>query len=87
MKITNLVKKIAEATDINDHNQAVMYLAQALEDTDSIAELKAIIATHNSLGHMPFELIQYRSDIKEGLFFKLSSVVNHVEFDQILNAF
>lgn len=61
-----LLDKIAELTDENDHNGAVMVLAQFLKEKKHIRIMKAIQELHSAYGHMPSELIDLRSfELKE----------------------
>jgi hypothetical protein len=61
------IKNIADLTDNNDHNGAVMALAKMMGDKSSIAEMEKIQRYHNSKGHMPQSLIKYRSSILNNL--------------------
>jgi hypothetical protein len=60
-------KDIADLTDNNDHNGAVMALAKMMGDKSSTVEMEKIQKYHNSKGHMPQSLIKYRSSILNNL--------------------
>lgn len=63
---TDLLEKIAELTDENDHNGAVMVLAQFLKEKKHIRIMKAIQELHDAYGHMPSQLIDLRTfELKE----------------------
>lgn len=61
------IKNIADLTDDNDHNGAVMALAKMMGDKSSTVEMEKIQKYHNSKGHMPQSLIKYRSSILNNL--------------------
>jgi hypothetical protein len=61
------IKNIADLTDNNDHNGAVMVLAKMMDDKSSAAEMQKIQKYHNSKGHMPQSLTKYRSSILNNL--------------------
>ena len=61
------IKDIADLTDNNDHNGAVMALAKMMGDKSSTAEMQKIQKYHNSKGHMPQSLTKYRSSILNNL--------------------
>ena len=61
------IKNIADLTDNNDHNGAVMALAKMMNDKSSTAEMEKIQKYHNSKGHMPQSLTKYRSSILNNL--------------------
>ena len=61
------IKNIADLTDNNDHNGAVMALAKMMGDKSSTAEMEKIQKYHNSKGHMPQSLTKYRSSILNNL--------------------
>jgi translation elongation factor EF-G len=60
-------KDIADLTDNNDHNGAVMALAKMMGDKSSIAEMEKIQRYHELKGHMPQSLTKYRSSILNNL--------------------
>ena len=61
------IKNIADLTDNNDHNGAVMALAKMMNDKSSTAEMEKIQKYHNLKGNMPQSLIKYRSSILNNL--------------------
>ena len=61
------IKNIADLTDNNDHNGAVMALAKMMNDKSSTAEMEKIQRYHELKGHMPQSLTKYRSSILNNL--------------------
>lgn len=61
------IKNIADLTDNNDHNGAVMALAKMMGDKSSTAEMEKIQRYHELKGHMPQSLTKYRSSILNNL--------------------
>ena len=67
VSLSDELDNIADLTDNNDHNGAVMALAKMMDDKSSAAEMQKIQKYHNSKGHMPQSLIKYRSSILNNL--------------------
>jgi hypothetical protein len=61
------IKNIADLTDNNDHNGAVMALAKMMGDKSSTVEMEKIQKYHELKGHMPQSLTKYRSSILNNL--------------------
>ena len=61
------VKKIAQMTNRNDHNGALLHLAKKVGMKTHIDGLKHIIGLHKSLGHMPKGLMDIRKHISDSL--------------------
>lgn len=57
------IQEIAEKTNINDHTGALMILAADLGRLIHLRTLKSIEAIHRDVGHMPYHLGLFRSDI------------------------
>jgi hypothetical protein len=57
------LEKIKELTDINDHNEAVLILAQVLNSRRGLTVMSGIFAIYQAYGHMPEGLISIRNDL------------------------
>jgi|TARA_R100001244_G_scaffold130314_1_gene102371 hypothetical protein len=57
------LEKIKELTDINDHNEAVLILAQVLNSRRGLTVMSGIFAIYQAYGHMPEGLITIRNDL------------------------
>ena len=64
---TDVIKKIAKLTDVNDHTGARIEIAKVLKDKKAVADLEKIAAEHGRLGHMPHNLIRDRDAITKKL--------------------
>jgi hypothetical protein len=78
---------IADLTDNNDHNGAVMALAKMMGDKSSTAEMEKIQKYHNLKGHMPQSLIKYRSSILNNLFAQAKKKYGDKFVKQLQNSF
>jgi len=63
----NLVTKISQLTDKNDHTGAVKALAEAMEEKNTVRILENIESIHRIAGSMNHNLGLYRLDILHGL--------------------
>jgi viroplasmin and RNaseH domain-containing protein len=81
------IKNIADLTDNNDHNGAVMVLAKMMDDKSSAAEMQKIQKYHNSKGHMPQSLIKYRSSILNNLLAQAKKTYGDKFVKQLQNSF
>ena len=61
------LEKIKELTDINDHNEAVLILAQVLNSRKGQSVMSGIFAIYQAYGHMPEGLISVRNDLLKKL--------------------
>lgn len=61
------VKKIAQMTNRNDHNGALLHLANKLGMKAHINGMKHIIGLHKAIGHMPKGLTDIRKNISDSL--------------------
>ena len=81
------IKDIADLTDNNDHNGAVMTLAKMMDDKSSTAEMEKIQKYHNLKGHMPQSLIKYRSSILNNLLVQAKKKYGNKFAKQLQNSF
>ena len=81
------IKDIADLTDNNDHNGAVMALAKMMGDKSSTAEMEKIQKYHNLKGHMPQSLIKYRSSILNNLLVQAKKKYGNKFAKQLQNSF
>ena len=59
----SFLKKVAAATDCNDHNGARILIAIRFGFTKQLQELQDIREKSDKIGFMPYELITERTDI------------------------
>jgi hypothetical protein len=85
--IQSAIKGIANFTDSNDHNGAVMSLAKMMGDESSIAEMEKIQKYHQLKGHMPQSLTKYRSSILNNLLTQAKKKYGNKVAKQLNNAF
>ena len=85
--IQSAIKGIANFTDSNDHNGAVMSLAKMMGDESSIAEMEKIEKYHQLKGHMPQSLTKYRSSILNNLLTQAKKKYGNKVAKQLNNAF
>jgi hypothetical protein len=81
------IENIADLTDNNDHNGAVMALAKMMNDKSSTAEMEKIQKYHNLKGHMPQSLIKYRSSILNNLLIQAKKKYGNKFAKQLQNSF
>ena len=72
-KLRILRTAIEKFTSKNQHNYSVLALADFLAADVERTRMNEIIEEHERIGHLPYELIQERSEISEKLFFYLAS--------------
>ena len=87
VSLSDELDNIADLTDNNDHNGAVMALAKMMGDKSSAAEMQKIQKYHNSKGHMPQSLIKYRSSILNNLLAKAKKTYGDKFAKQLQNSF
>ena len=61
-------KKIYKMTDYNDHSGAIVEGLKFLKEKKLQKMAEAVVVLHDLEGHMPSELIKYRSSIMERMF-------------------
>jgi len=71
-KLRILKLAIENFTSNNQHNYSVLVLADFLNAGEEHVRLNEIIDQHEKLGHMPYELIQERTNIREKLIEQVS---------------
>ena len=81
------IENIADLTDNNDHNGAVMALAKMMNDKSSTAEMEKIQKYHNLKGNMPQSLIKYRSSILNNLLVQAKKKYGDKFAKQLQNSF
>ena len=59
----SFLKKVAAATDCNDHTEARIIIAKYFEFGSQLEELQSIESIQNRLGFMPQELINERTAV------------------------
>ena len=80
-----VIEKIADMTDRNDHNQAVIELAKALKERKVIKMMELLQKMHKEMGHMTSDMMGMRKDLHNQLMDKSKkSFGNHKD---VYNAF
>ena len=65
------IKKVAKMTDRNSHNEARMEIAKFFKDSFYEKIFKEIIALHTLEGSMDYNLIKYRDQKTEEMFYQI----------------
>lgn len=86
-KMEPIIKNIADLTDKNDHNGAVMALAKMTGDKSYIEQMQKIQRYHELKGHMPQSLIKYRTAIMKNLLAQVQNKYGNKIAKQVNNAF
>jgi len=86
-KIEPIIKNIADLTDRNDHNGAIMALAKMTGDKTYIEQMQKIQRYHELKGHMPQSLIKYRTAIMNNLLMQAKNQYGDKVAKQLHNAF
>jgi len=86
-KLEPIIKHIADLTDENDHNGAVMALAKLTGDKSYIEQIQKIQRYQELKGHMPQSLIKYRTAIMNNLLTQVQSKYGNKVAQQLHNAF
>jgi len=71
-KLRVLKSAIEKFTDHNEHTYSVLVLADFMGSGQAHIRLNEILKEHDRLGHMPYELIQERTKIREKLIEQVS---------------
>jgi len=79
------VKKIAQMTNRNDHNGAILHLAKKVNLKKHQDGMKHIIGLHKSLGHMPQGLIDVRKHISDSVMRVAKEI--YTNYDDIYKSF
>ena len=80
-----VIEKIADMTDRNDHNEAVIELAKALKERKVIKMMELLKKMHKEMGHMTSDMMGMRKDLHNQLMDKSKkSFGNHKD---VYNAF
>jgi hypothetical protein len=80
-----VIEKIADMTDRNDHNEAVIELAKALKERKVIKMMELLQKMHKEMGHMTSDMMGMRKDLHNQLMDKSKkSFGNHKD---VYNAF
>ena len=85
--IITLAKKIANLTDRNDNNLAILLLAKFLKSKKAIELMNNVIKMHDNFGYMPKNLIDIREEIYSTLMMLLKSKYGEVDYKTIQNSF
>ena len=61
------IESIRELTNINSHNDAVLVLAQVLNNRRGLTAMAGVFSIHEAYGHMPQELVTIRNALLKQL--------------------
>jgi hypothetical protein len=86
-KTDALAKKIRSLTDSNNHTLALLELAKFLNQKKYITIFNSIEAIHDAEGHMPMEIVKYRSLLGKELWDIAEKKMDKSSFAKIANAF
>lgn len=84
--LKKLVKKIKSCTNCNDHTGALLYLSEALEQSEITAALHVIDNEHCRTGDLSFVMFTLRYTVKEMLIKKAESAMSSDDLSQIKSA-
>ena len=85
--IARTVRTLSHMTDINDHNGALVFLAQQLNSSKYIEALKGIQMIHKAEGSMPSHIRKYRDGIYNELMKLAKRQYNPEEYKEIHGSF
>lgn len=85
--IIELAGKIYKHTERNDHNGSVLLLAKFLKEKKAIELMQNIIKMHNNFGHMPFQLIDLRTQVLNQLLQKFKNKYGQADYAAIYSSF
>lgn len=85
--LEKLLISLKDKTDWNDHNGAVLELAEFLDSKDYIAIMKHVIAIADIESGTPHDLQEYRSVILKLLFDEAGDIFTDEEMQQIKRCF
>lgn len=79
-EVASTVTKIAELVDDNLHTQALIEVAELIGDEKNAQILQHIEKIHSIAGHLPYDLYQYRYQVRKDLLENLRSVTTPKQF-------
>lgn len=85
--LINLMYDIKSATEHNCHTEALMYLATALDDNDSISALAVIDEEHNTAGYLTSVMTDFRNLIRANLLDAAKKLMPEHDYEMIYQSF
>jgi hypothetical protein len=82
---TKTIEKIGMATNVNDHNGAVILLAKSLGEMKVVKMMELLKKMHKEMGHMTNDMIAIRTGMYDELMKKAKKVF--ANSDEIYKAF
>ena len=82
---TKTIEKIGMATNVNDHNGAVILLAKSLGEMKVVKMMELLKKMHKEMGHMTNDMIAIRTGMYDDLMKKAKKVF--ANSDEIYKAF
>jgi hypothetical protein len=80
------IQEIAKQTDLNGHTMALITLARAMGGDGHLKTLENIDAIHRNIGHMPYHLGLFRTDISYQLRQIAKGLYDEETYNQICGA-
>lgn len=87
MNLQKIIKKISDLTNENYHTEAIIVLAEYLKETKAVKILEHILKIHLLVGHMPRNLMDFRTSILTDLIIKVRDLYGEEVKDKIRMAF
>lgn len=85
--ILALSRKIAKLTNWNDHNKAVLVLAEFLKSKEYKAVMKSLIIAHKEHGSMPSHYISLRNEVLKRLLEILKNKHGQLDYETVKRSF
>ena len=81
------IKEIAKLTDENFHSEAILAGARLVQDAKLVGIAEAIVKIRDLEGHMPSELTDYRSSIRQRVMEAAKRKFTPEQVDQLNGAY
>ena len=85
--LINLTSDIKSATERNCHTEALMFLASALGDNDSISALAVINDEHDTAGYLTSVMVDFRNMIRANLLDAAKKAMPEHDYEMIYQSF
>ncbi len=82
---TKTIEKIGMATNVNDHNGAVILLAKSMKEGKVVKMMELLAKMHKEMGHMTDDMIAIRTGMYQELMKKAKKTF--ANSDEIYKAF
>jgi len=85
--MSRVIERIEKLTDMNNHSEAVVRLAEVMNDGRILRAAEAVRTLRDYLGHMPRELSDIQSTLRERLLKKARGKLSPEEYNKLDMAF